>query len=296
MTEQAVRRLEELARTDPTVETLARMQAEALRAAADPVWQHGVPPLVAERLSDGLPLLHGQTIAVHAGRLRDTVLRVAGAANGGHEGGGEFARHVSDTDRMLSLAAAAIRQDLEAVEAVAAQTGFLQGGALVAVVGVSIVPLLLACGGAAAPLLQHLAWEAGYCPVCAAWPALAELRGLERRRWLRCGRCGAGWTLPEQLCPFCGNDEFRSLGYLAPEADTESRRAVTCDRCRSYLKTLTTLAPIPPHEVAIQDMTTLELDMAALERDYARPDAPGFPLAVQLVALRRTGWLARFRE
>jgi hypothetical protein len=34
----------------------------------------------------------------------------------------------------------------------------------------------------------------------------------------------------------------------------------------------------------VQDLTTLELDVAALERGYARPERPGFPLAVTLVS------------
>src|SRR5205823_1122353 len=112
---------------------------------------------------------------------------------------------------------------------------------------------------------------------------LAELRGLSRERWLRCGRCGAGWRWPQQRCAFCATRDHRQLGYLAPEASRESRRAATCDACRGYLKTISTLGASPPAELAYQDLTTLELDVAALERDYARPEAPGFPLAVTLL-------------
>ncbi len=143
-------------------------------------------------------------------------------------------------------------------------------------------------------------WEAGFCPVCAAWPLLAELRGLERQRWLRCGRCGAGWPFPHLCCPFCGNTDHRTLPYLAPEAAREARQAAACDRCFAYIKTFATLRPLAPDEVLIQDVTSLELDMAALEAEYGRPETRAFPLDLRLeparpAAGKRRGWLPRLR-
>ena len=44
-------------------------------------------------------------------------------------------------------------------------------------------------------------WSEGYCPLCGAWPALAEVRGIERSRYLRCGRCGAEWEAHVCLAP-----------------------------------------------------------------------------------------------
>ena len=58
-------------------------------------------------------------------------------------------------------------------------------------------------------------WDRGYCPVCGAWPALAELVGAEKRRVLRCGRCGTWWSWLVLLCPYCGNDDHRTLGTLS---------------------------------------------------------------------------------
>jgi FdhE protein len=92
-------------------------------------------------------------------------------------------------------------------------------------------------------------------------------------------------------CPYCANADRRSAGYLAPERERESRRAATCDACRGYLKSVTTFQAIPPVEIGILDMQTLELDIAALDQGYARPDVPGFPLdvAVELTE-RRSRW------
>ncbi|MBV8085447.1 MAG: formate dehydrogenase accessory protein FdhE [Chloroflexi bacterium] len=125
-------------------------------------------------------------------------------------------------------------------------------------------------------------WQAGYCPICAAWPALVEGCGLERQRMLRCGRCGSGWQLPWQLCPFCGNDDHRSLGHLFLEGAGEAEHVFTCDACQGYLKTLTAFAPSEGVLVPLEDLRTLDLDLLALEAGYSRPDEPGFRLNVAL--------------
>jgi FdhE protein len=119
------------------------------------------------------------------------------------------------------------------------------------------------------------------------------VRGLDRERWLRCGRCGAGWPFPAQRCPHCAESDHRKLGYLAPAADRESRRAETCDTCHAYVKAVTVLAATPPADLPALDLDTLELDIAAIDRGYGRPAEPGFPLEIR-VSPTATGrrWLA----
>ena len=57
-----------------------------------------------------------------------------------------------------------------------------------------------------------------------------------------------------------------------------------CDRCRGYVKTMTTHSAIRPEHVVLQDLATLVLDIAALERGYRRPAAKGHQVAVSVVA------------
>jgi FdhE protein len=296
MTEAAIKRLEELGRNDPTAAPLARLQAEALRAAADPAWGEGLPEFSRERLADGIPLLHGAVLPVDSGRVKELLERLASLAD---RSGAEGARAVQralgrQAFDPLALLEAAIAQESERL-AVIAQHAALDLGVLATLAHVATLPLLQACGRRAAPLLGGVPWDSGCCPVCAAWPTLAELRGLERKRWLRCGRCGAGWTFPDYACVFCANTDFRTQGYLAPEAEREARRAVTCDRCRGYLKTFATIRPVPPAEIGVQDLATLELDVAALEHDYVRPEARGFPLELRLSAAPRRSGLFGWR-
>ena len=67
----------------------------------------------------------------------------------------------------------------------------------------------------------------------------------------------------------------------------QRQKVEVCDHCHGYLKTSTTFAPIPPEQVVLQDLATVGLDVAAIERGY-RPPGPRDPLAGRIVA-RRSG-------
>jgi FdhE protein len=290
---QVITNLERLARADPAVAPLARLQAAALQAAEDPAWVEGVPDLADRRAEPAAPLLEGRTLAVDVGRLRTLLGRLAATLDeSGNPGAARldalFAR--SDLDP-LELLRASVAQDDAGLRAVALRAE-VEPAVLTVVAHTATLPLLLACGRRAAEALRSATWPHGYCPLCAAWPTLAEVRGLARDLILRCGRCGSGWPFEHRRCPFCGGREDRSQTYFAAEQEREMRRAVTCGRCRGYFKTQTTLGPPELPEILMRDLETLELDVAALEHGYRRPDAPGWDLAVRVEPVpRRDGWL-----
>jgi FdhE protein len=145
--------------------------------------------------------------------------------------------------------------------------------------------MLQACRKAWTPLVSA-AWAEGYCPICGGWPTLAEARGLDGLRRLRCGRCGGDWRTEWLRCPFCGERDHEHLGSLVPEG-SERRTVDVCERCRHYVKAVTSLAPIRPEDVVLLDLATLVLDVVALDRGYVRPAAKR--RAVEVVA--RPSWL-----
>lgn len=112
-------------------------------------------------------------------------------------------------------------------------------------------------------------WERGYCPVCGAWPGLAELVGPEKKRHLRCVRCGSDWTWLILLCPYCGNDDHRSLRVLQAKGTAE--RIDICERCHGYVKAVPSFAPASAPKLVAEDIATMDLDVAATDAGYRRP-------------------------
>jgi FdhE protein len=173
-----------------------------------------------------------------------------------------------------------VRQDQGAIAAIAHQRD-LHRGALASVTHLAALPLLRAC---AAGLQNQIpaSWAHGYCPICAAWPALAERRGLDRSRRLRCGRCAAEWEIEWLLCVYCGERDHQRLGSLVPEGSGELVNVETCASCRGYLKSVAALQAIPPFNLLLEDLATIELDLVAMDRGYTRPPANGFPLDLRI--------------
>jgi FdhE protein len=119
--------------------------------------------------------------------------------------------------------------------------------------------------------LQESSWRYLGCPVCGAPPALAESRGLEQRRYLRCHRCGAGWPGHRMQCSFCGEVNPHRLRSYFAEHDQHRCRLVVCDGCGGRLKVVTTLAPLSPPGIIFAEFTMLyldELDLGQIETRF----------------------------
>jgi Protein involved in formate dehydrogenase formation len=120
------------------------------------------------------------------------------------------------------------------------------------------------------PLTEEIPWYRGSCFICGADPALGELRGNTQSKYLRCGLCGADWSFRRLQCMYCGNEDHAALGYLYPENQKEKLRVEVCEKCKGYLKVITTFSPTPPEMLPVEDLATLHLDYIAQERGYAR--------------------------
>jgi FdhE protein len=154
--------------------------------------------------------------------------------------------------------------------------------ALQAVALLAPIPFLQACNRRWAPAIAE-SWMAGYCPVCGAWPAFAEMRGIERRRYLRCGRCGGGWQAQCLSCSYCGMTDHEELMSLVPEKSGSHAVIEACKHCLGYVKTFTTLQGSPPAKVMVDDLASVDLDIAALEQGYRRPAGAGYSLDINIV-------------
>jgi len=162
----------------------------------------------------------------------------------------------------------ALNGDADAIARAANEQGY-DPAAFAQLVELALQPVLWEAAARCATLTEIDKWDRGYCPVCGAWPALAELVGSEKRRVLRCGRCGTWWSWLVLLCPYCGNDDHRSLGTLSSEDSRD--RVDVCERCHGYVKAVATFTSVPTPRLAAEDAATVHLDVGAREAGYTRP-------------------------
>ena len=279
-------RLADLERQRPEWRAWLRLLGEARRALDEPGWETPfADPLADEDAGTPgrTPLLHGRTLEVDAARVRRLVRRLSSTAAAGKAAGAASLRgYRPSTVEAVGLLTAAVRQDRAGIGALAA-AGSVDPGALASVADLAALPALQSCGR----LLAHRVpryWPHGYCPICAGWPILSERRGLDRTRRLRCGRCAGDWQVQWLCCIYCGEREHERLGSLVAEDQGERLKVETCASCRGYLKSVATLQEIPPFELFLQDLETVELDLVALDRGYRRPQESGFQLDARVAA------------
>jgi FdhE protein len=162
----------------------------------------------------------------------------------------------------------ALNGDTDAI-ARAATAGGYDPAAFAQLLELALQPVLWEAAARCAALTDVDKWDRGYCPVCGSWPAVAELVGAQKRRVLRCGRCGTWWSWLVLLCPYCGNDDHRALGTLS--SDDSRDRVDVCERCHGYVKSIATFNSVPTVRLAAEDAATIHLDVGAREAGYTRP-------------------------
>jgi FdhE protein len=278
----AISRLDNLAQAHPEWTAWLRVVREIVAELSDPVWDRDPPRTAA---ASGLaPLLAGAELRPdgHAlARLLDRLTGVA-RAQGLHALAGNSKRaQETSAEQALAVFLAAVNDDPAALDLQASQAGATAEGWRT-LVQLLPMPYLHACARrwAASPGSR---WSQGYCPVCGVWPAFAEVRGVERSRHLRCGRCGAGWQMPILACTYCAATDHETLGALVNH-DRKSRFSLdVCHGCSGYLKSCTTLQATPSDEILATDLASVEFDLAAVERGFLRPSGPGVALHASLV-------------
>ena len=226
------------------------------------------------------PLLQRTALRLDGAEARDLIARLAEQASA-LENGRSLSGYRPSSEESVELIGAAVRQDRNAIGALAMVSG-IDSGALGSVAHLAALPLLRVYGRELQDEIpQH--WPHGYCPICAAWPVLAERRGLDRSRRLRCGRCASQWEIEWLTCVYCGERDHQRLGSLVSEDGDETLKVETCASCMGYLKSMASLQAIPDFELLLRDLETVELDLIALERGYRRPEESGFDMELEIV-------------
>jgi FdhE protein len=263
---------EALAKAHPEWGTWLALLEVSAEEATVVTWADAVPAAI----SSDAPGLRGATLSIERAVAERWLQRLFGATDV------PALREAAARSDALTVLAAAIELDHAQLVTLAQAAGALQE-AFIAVAPLAAVPWLEACGRRWAP---RVAGQGASCPICGAWAALAEARGLERERRLRCARCGGDWRIEWLTCPYCGVEDHARLTSLVADATGETRKVEACRACTAYVKTVTTLAAADATTLRLLDLATVDLDVAALERGFTRPPGLGQPLGVTVVERR----------
>lgn len=255
---------------------LALVEATRREAESDR-WEATVPTAPPSPEA-AVPLLEGVTVALDrkaARRFFDQLLETA--ARDGTPKMTTLRAALDDGGDEAALFVASVRQDGAGIAAIAGACG-ADAEALQAVVSLFALPFLHACGRRWKPF-AHESWTEGYCPTCGSWPAFAEVRGIERTRCLRCGRCGDQWQALPLRCPYCRTIDHERLARLVPEVAGPHAIDV-CRDCLGYVKTFTKLQGCAPTAVMPEDLASVDLDLAAVSLGYKRPEGCGYSIDI----------------
>jgi formate dehydrogenase maturation protein FdhE len=77
-------------------------------------------------------------------------------------------------------------------------------------------------------------------------------------------------------------NNHEELISLVPEKSGAGRMIEACKRCLGYVKTFTTLEGSAPAKVILDDLASVDLDVAACAQGYKRPEGTGYALDVTI--------------
>jgi FdhE protein len=229
------------------------------------------PPLSAEeagtKLAQGVPLLRDIALNLDEAAFRRRTLAVCAALPDAETLTAELCRKTLDPVLLLNDVLAG-RPEMVTSQA---ELHGIDPALLATMLRLSALPWLATIADAWSSVRQRITWDHGFCPTCGSWALLAESRGLEQLRFLRCGLCATAWDGARFRCVYCGNQDHHSLGYFHVEGEEDKLRAATCEVCHGYVKVISTLSPLSTPQLLVADLASLHLDLAAADRGYYVP-------------------------
>jgi len=262
----------------PAVDLQQRLLASVISAAGTiegRLPKLSLPPRYLDaKLRRGVPILIGEPIPLPLAVLTPVFITLCDTLAAG--GAGDAAEHIktSVVEGQMdcgSLLTASLSRNQDAIRQGAIHRG-LAPDLVWLLAELATSPFAHALQRALLPAAAE--WNQGFCAMCGSWPALMEV--VDGHRILRCSFCAAAWERDEYSCTYCGESDQEKFRTAAPDPERIQRRLELCMSCQGYLKTVDvpSLSPFPL--LAIYDMETMDLDLAAMEHRYSRPPLKEF--------------------
>jgi hypothetical protein len=165
---------------------------------------------------------------------------------------------------------AAERHTVAAVPVGATASSPSGGGAdpIAEVLALAMRPFLSRC----AEVLQQRSdlglWTHSHCALCGGSPDFAVITPAADRM-LICGRCSLRWKFASLTCPYCQNSERTRITSFAAHLGEHDYRVYACDVCHRFLKAFDARRATRPVMPVVDNVATLPLDAAAIQRGYS---------------------------
>ena len=119
------------------------------------------------------------------------------------------------------------------------------------------------------------AWPHGHCPVCGNQPLMGRLEGKEGRRMHTCSFCAFEYRAARMGCPFCLAPETEGSEYHVSD-DEPGYLLSVCNACKNYFKIADFREFDRPWFPLLDDLSSLTLDLYAMQMGYKRPTLSGW--------------------
>jgi formate dehydrogenase formation protein len=127
-------------------------------------------------------------------------------------------------------------------------------------------PFLSRCAEVVQQRPELANWQHPHCALCGGEPDFAVITPTAERH-LICSRCGLRWKFEPLTCPYCRNaDRSRITSFATPDG---RYRVYACDVCTRYLKAYDGRRASRPVMPIVDNVATLPLDAAAIQRGYS---------------------------
>jgi len=137
---------------------------------------------------------------------------------------------------------------------------------LQAMIQATLQPFLVGYARVFIDSIEQESWRRRYCPICGGSPDISFLEKEHGARWLVCSRCDSEWLFQRLQCPYCGNQDQKTLAFFTDEK--ELYRLYVCEQCQCYLKAIDLRKAGPETLLPLERFYTLDLDAQAREKGY----------------------------
>jgi len=246
--------------------------------ARDSMGEDGIYPSVSKEtaqkmLSDGFPLVSFGRMEVNAEALGAHLKEICSILARNEESGPGPVETFSKSEEyekldLKELISKTVSQDADYLKGLSENTGVDENTLKFIAITLARPLFELAADQVKEALSQDLWWK-NYCPTCGSEPFMAKIRKGDNMRLLGCSLCGTEWQYDRARCPFCGNEDQKSIKFFFYH-DQSPHRLYACDKCKRYIKCVDERKMEFGKKInlPIEDMATLYLDTLAREKGY----------------------------